>query len=87
MSRFYASIQGNRGEATRTGSANSGIVGHIRGWNVGVHVVVGPKCGNEDMDECCIYLTGGSNGRSDSILLGRFTVDDLKQMAGRGKCK
>ena len=35
MAQFYASIRGGRGEATRTGSAKSGIRGHVRGWTVG----------------------------------------------------
>ncbi len=38
MSRFYASIQGNRSAATRQGTAASGIAGHIRGWDIGVKV-------------------------------------------------
>ena len=61
MARFYASIQGNRGGATRTGSANSGISGHIRGWNLGVRVEmdVDPHTGN---DRLTVYRTSGSNG-------------------------
>lgn len=61
VARFYASIQGNRGEATRMGTANSGIEGHVRGWNIGakVEVDVDPKTGK---DRLTVYRTQGSNG-------------------------
>lgn len=59
MARFYGSIQGNRGEATRCGSKESGITGHIRGWDVGVEVECKHRYG---MDEAHIFATGGSNG-------------------------
>ena len=59
MSRFYASIQGSRGEATRMGTKNSGIRGHVRGWSVGATVD-----GSADMgaDVITIHGTAGSNG-------------------------
>ena len=60
MARFYASIQGNRGQVTRMGSASSGIEGHIRGWNLGVRVEMDtdPATGN---DRLTVYRTSGSN--------------------------
>lgn len=59
MSRFYASIQGSRGEATRMGSRN--ITGHIRGWDVGVQVDGGEDPGDGG-DAFQIYATQGSRG-------------------------
>ena len=58
MSHFYASIQGNRGEATRCGT-KGGMMGWIRGWHSGVKVW---SEYNEDTntDEFRIYATGGS---------------------------
>lgn len=61
MARFYADIQGNRGEATRMGTTASGIEGHIRGWHIGFKVV----CRAIDdpgleIDECVVYETAGS---------------------------
>ena len=38
MSRFYGSLQGSRGEATRQGTRASGITSHTRGWNIGARV-------------------------------------------------
>ena len=77
MAHFYAEIKGNRGEASRMGSKESGIRGHIRGWNVGVEV----SCYHDERtgkDVCYVYLTGGSNGSSSPKFLGAFTKDDLK---------
>ena len=76
MAQFYASIQGNRGQATRMGTKQSGMDGHVRGWNVGCRVFMQY---NEQtgQDECIIDLTSGSSGGC-SNRLGVFTVKDLK---------
>jgi len=70
MSRFYASIQGNRGEATRQGTNASGIVGHIRGWNIGARI----ECfvDSEGKDAVKVTLTGGSRNPSPTKFLGIF---------------
>ena len=72
MAQFYASIQGNRGEASRMGSKNSGIEGHIRGWNIGARVVcfVDKKTGK---DTVRVFKTAGSSGFGDSSLIAEFT--------------
>ena len=33
MSHFYGTVQGNRGEATRGGSKNSGLITHTASWS------------------------------------------------------
>lgn len=76
MSRFYANIQGNRGQATRQGTKNSGIRGHVRGWNVGISVV-GQVNENGD-DIFTVFLTSGSNGSKPEKLIGGFMEKDLK---------
>lgn len=76
MAQFYGSLQGSRGEATRQGTARSGLTGHIRGWNVGCRVVMDEINGK---DVCRIYLTSGSNGRTSDKLLGTFTEEDLSK--------
>ena len=73
MARFYASIQGTSGEASRTGTARSGISGHIRGWNIGACVSMEDEDGK---DVCIITITGGSSGRVPSLPVGRFIVRD-----------
>ena len=79
MSRFYASIQGNRGEATRMGGKGSGITGHIRGWDVGIRVIghVSYLLDEQDNDVFTVYLTFGSNGGGNDKIIGTFTAADL----------
>ena len=59
MARFYGSIHGNRGEATRMGTPSSGFTGHVRGWKVGGYVDL--RADGDD-DVCEIRATTGSNG-------------------------
>lgn len=61
MARFRATIQGQRGEASRLGSKNSGITASINGWNLGIYVEakVDPVTGE---DVFYVWKTGGSNG-------------------------
>jgi hypothetical protein len=60
MSHFYADIKGSRGEVTRQGTKQSGVHGHIRGWNVGVYVEIGyDEIAKKDVVK--VYRTGGSN--------------------------
>ena len=69
MAQFYAEIQGNRGEATRMGSKESGIRGHIRGWHVGASV----RCHNtEDTDYVSVEATHGSNGYGQTKHVATF---------------
>ena len=70
MSHFYSTVEGSsRTVATRAGTKDSGISGHIRGWNVGIQVYgrYDPETG-EDVFE--VYSTGGSNNSSTRELLG-----------------
>lgn len=78
MSRFYASIQGSRGEATRTrqGTPKSGITGHLRGWDVGIEVMgFVDRDGNDTFE---VWLTSGSNGRKLGKYIGSYTTADLE---------
>ena len=38
MTRFRATIQGNRGAASRLGGVNSGVEASVNGWDIGVGV-------------------------------------------------
>ena len=40
MSQFYGKLQGNRGEATRCGTAKSGVVTHAASWKGAIRTVV-----------------------------------------------
>lgn len=76
MAQFYAEIQGNRGLASRMGTKNSGIWGHIRGWHLGVRVSGG--CTDDGEDYFDVDLTSGSTGGKRSVSLGRFTAKELE---------
>lgn len=71
MSHFYAEIRGNRGEATRCGSKDSGIRGHIRGWNVGAEVICYYDK-ERGVDVCQVFKTKGSSGHSHGELIAEF---------------
>lgn len=65
MAQFYAEIKGNRGKATRMGTKESGITGHIRGWHVGVKVVCEQVKGK---DIIRVYRTNGSSDPSSKLV-------------------
>jgi hypothetical protein len=71
MAHFYASIQGNRGERTCMGTKNSGIEGHIRGWDIGGRIDVFYNA-EKDRDEVRIMVSTGSNGSGQSKAIGMF---------------
>jgi len=48
------------------GTPQSGIVGHVRGWDVGVRV--DGRVGPNDSDVFHIYATGGSNNGNGAYL-------------------
>lgn len=67
MARFRATIKGQRGEASRLGSAKSGIVARVRGWDVGVQVVADVDADGRDVLH--VFRDGGSNGRGAVVLV------------------
>lgn len=75
MARFYSQIQGNRGSATRMGTAASGIAGHICGWDLGIKVTGFVNIDGDDAFS--VYLTSGSNGRGSGKYLDTYTIKDL----------
>lgn len=76
MSRFYGSLNGGRGESTRTGTKNSGLRAHARGWHIGGKVEVFQGVG--DTDTVRLYITGGSNGHFSDVLIGTWQLVDGK---------
>lgn len=76
MSRYYGSLQGSRGEATRQGTPNSGIDGHIRGWGLGVRVWGGEDKENSKKDAFTIDITKGSNGGGTLCFLATVRETD-----------
>lgn len=75
MSHFYGSLQGNRGQATRQGTAKSGIDGHIRGWKVGARVECRVNENGQDVISVC--ATHGSMGGGRSEVIAEFTEESF----------
>ena len=85
MARFYASIQGSRGMATRQGTAKSGIAGHIRGWHSGARVWCYV---NEDGEDAVhISITGGSTGHISEKTVAIFVDGKVKFLAKKKDLK
>lgn len=86
MSRFYASISGSaKTEATRIGSTNSGITGHVRGWTSGIRVDGGAReVGGviTDVDEFFVYATSGSGGGGKDQYIGVLRGNDFTPAEG-----
>jgi|WetSurMetagenome_2_1015567.scaffolds.fasta_scaffold1449785_1 hypothetical protein len=76
MSRFYGSMQGNRGEATRQGGTESGISCHVRGWDAGIEVR--GYVNEEGKDEFRVFITGGSNRRTSDKLALEVSADHVE---------
>lgn len=76
MAHFIGGVEGNRGPATRLGTANSGIHAFAQGWNVGVHVGAYVDQDGEDYVE--ILATGGSSGHCPSLRIGKVQIVDGK---------
>jgi len=75
MARFYASIEGNRGTATRMGSAASGISAHPRGWDLGVEVRGYPE---GEHDAFSVWISGGSHGATTDFLIAEVVETDTR---------
>lgn len=71
MAHFYGVVKGSRSAASRCGTKNTGVSGHIRGWEVGARVEMRH---NEEtgQDECYVYKTGGSHGATHEKLVAKF---------------
>ena len=72
MAHFYGSMTGNRKERTCCGTKNSGIVAHIRGWGLGVKVLLEYDEAT-GKDKVTVMQTGGSGGANVPVKVVEFT--------------
>jgi hypothetical protein len=80
MSHFYGEVHGQaKTPATRRGSKASGLEGHLRGWNIGVRVVLKYKEGIGDVIH--IYRTSGSNNVDNDVLIATLNEDEVKEIS------
>lgn len=78
MAHFIGVVSGRaKTEASRLGSKESGISGHIRGWDQGGRVVCEYNK-TLDMDLITIYATTGSNGAGSSQVVAKTNTDTGK---------
>jgi hypothetical protein len=68
MAQFHAVIQGARGEASRLGSKQSGIVAHIQSWEGQVNVVM-YHASNANRDMVRVSLAPHAHDGGASVLL------------------
>jgi len=82
MARFRGTMTGNRGQVSRLGTAKSGIMAHVDGWNSGVSVQA--TLNKEGQDTFFIYATGGSNSRQKVEYIGQLvdTENGYKYIPG-----
>lgn len=72
MAQFRATIQGQRGQASRLGSKSSGIRTRTNGWHSGV-LVEGRA--HDSGDQFRIFATGGSSGAGMEYLGAVMVLD------------
>ncbi|HNV66970.1 MAG TPA: hypothetical protein PKV77_11050 [Bacteroidales bacterium] len=77
MARYYGGIQGNRGTATRLGTASSGLTAFANGWHIGAQVNLYPASRDSDEDELTITLNHGSSRNPRDFHLGTFDKLDI----------
>ena len=70
MAHFRATVQGNRSEASRLGTAKSGLRVTANGWDVGIKVYASVDSSGADILQ--VVATGGSNGGRSEVELVRI---------------
>ena len=86
MAQFRATIQGQRGVASRLGSKKSGLEVTANGWGVGVRVSV-RHSEETGQDIFCVYKTQGSGyNAGQEVKIAEFTrFEDIKIVVGKEK--
>lgn len=73
MARFYGTLKGQRGEASRLGTTASGLRASARGWDIGGDVEI--NAGSDERDTVSLAISGGSNGTRCLLDLGGWQRD------------
>lgn len=72
MSRFYGTVQGNKGQATRCGHATSGIRTEAAGWGGCIEVVVFGERGSDD--DFFVVTMRPWHGSGDSVRIASGVI-------------
>ena len=73
MARFRGKVQGTRGEASRLGTAATGVTSTADGWHIGGEVEISD---DNDRDAVEFTLSGGSNTRNSPRMVARYVEGD-----------
>lgn len=84
MSEFYGTLEGNRGVATRCGTASSGIKASVQSWDGSVQMRL---CYDVDGEQALrVSMSNGSSFYGDTVFDGsleRFRAMCEKEMGWR----
>jgi len=81
MAHFYLSATGARDSVTtKTGTKDSGLDAHVRGYKVGARVIM--SVDREGRDRVAVYITKGSNGDGREALLCDMDAEAAKGYIG-----
>jgi len=72
MSHFYGTLQGNRGEASRCGSTDSGIDTYAAGWRGAIHVSVYQDSDGVDCFDVTLQPWQNSGGDYHTLACGKL---------------
>lgn len=72
MAQYYATVQGVRGStATKTGTKDSGLRAHVRGWSTGARIMLSfDKAAG--CDRVQVWRTAGSNSGAADVLIAEW---------------
>lgn len=82
MAHFYAEITGAKGVVTKTGTRETGLTAHVRGYTVGVYVEIRHNDFTK-MDEVYVHLTGGTGALTAKKMIGAWN-EDWDKIIGEG---
>lgn len=74
MAHFRGTLSGSRGEASRLGNKNSGLMTECNGWNLGATSTIEYN-EKKDRDEVSVSITRGS-GYGDSEFIGTWYFNE-----------
>jgi len=81
MAQYRASVQGQRGGASRLGGKSSGISASVHGWHLGVNVSAHYN-ESTDCDVIAVAINGGSNGGTPSYMVTKEYRNAEGQLTG-----
>ena len=78
MSRFYATVTGDKAKNDATRQGHQVLTSHIRGYDVGIRVYM--NINDKGEDEAIVYLTSGSNATASDRLIGTYTEKNIGEL-------